>query len=112
MGVYRKDFDGTKCMTFSIKDDKVLEKYNEIWKKVQNIIKKEFDSEPVYSEKYLKAKVKSNNVKINTNFYNNKILKGGSQFICLSVVLMDSAFRTGKNSYLQVILEECKYVAE
>ena len=50
MGVYRKDFDETKCMTFSVKDDKVLEKYNEIWEKVKNI-KKEFDSEPVYSEK-------------------------------------------------------------
>ena len=111
MGVYRKDFDETKCMTFLVKDDKVLEKYNEIWKKVKNI-KKEFDSEPVYSEKYVKAKVKSNNVKINTNFCNNKILKGGSQFICLSVILMDSAFRTGKNCYLQVILEECKYVVE
>ena len=30
-----------------IKDDELLEKYNEIWEKVKNIIKKEFDSEPV-----------------------------------------------------------------
>ena len=44
-------------MSFLIKDDKLLEKYNEIWEKVKNIIKKEFDSEPVYKEKYLKAKL-------------------------------------------------------
>ena len=30
-------------------------------KKVKNIVKKEFDSEPVYNKKYLKAKIKSYN---------------------------------------------------
>ena len=33
----------------------------------------------------------------------------GSQFICLSVILIDSVFRTGKNYCAQVFLEECKY---
>ena len=51
---YRKDFDETKYMSFLIKDE-LLEKYNEIWEEVKNIIKKEFDSEPVYNEKYLKS---------------------------------------------------------
>ena len=37
--------------TFSIKDDELLEKYNEIWKKVKNSLKKEFDIEPGYNEK-------------------------------------------------------------
>ena len=35
-------------------------------KKIENIIKKEFDKKPVYNEKYLKAKIKSYNGKINT----------------------------------------------
>ena len=35
-----------------------------------------------------------------------------SQYICLSVILIDSVFRTGKNYYLQVFLEECNYVAK
>ena len=47
---------------------------------------------------------------MNTNFYNNKIPKEGSQFICLSVILIDSVFRAGKNCYPQVFSEECKYV--
>ena len=55
-----------------IKDDELLEKYNEIWE-VKISIKKEFDNKPVYNEKYLKAKIKSYNGKINTNFHNNKI---------------------------------------
>ena len=53
----RRDFDETKYMSFLIKDDELLEKYNGIWEKVENSIKNEFDSdksefdsEPVYDE--------------------------------------------------------------
>ena len=73
-----------------IKDDELLKKYNKVWKKVKNTIDKEFDSEPVYNGKYLKAKIKSYKGKINTNFHNNKIPKEDSQCICLSVILIDS----------------------
>ena len=61
----------------------------------KNSIKKEVDTEPVYNEKYLKAKIKSYNGKINTNFHSNKVPKEGSQFICFSVILIDSVFTTG-----------------
>ena len=37
--------------------------------------------------------------------------KESSQFICLSVILIDFVFRTGK-SYPQMFLEECKYVVK
>ena len=47
----------------------------------KNIIRKKFDSEPVYTEKYLKAKIKSYNGKIDMNFHNNKMPKKGFQFI-------------------------------
>ena len=40
MTAYRKDFDETKYISFLIKDDEFLEKYNDIWEKVQNILKK------------------------------------------------------------------------
>ena len=51
MSAYRRDFDKTKYMSFLIKDDELLEKYNKILEKVKNNIKKEFDSEPVYNRK-------------------------------------------------------------
>ena len=66
MTEYRKDFDKTKY--FLIKDDELLEKFNELWENVSNSIKKEFDSEPIYDEKYLKPKIKSFEGKIKTNF--------------------------------------------
>ena len=81
-------------------------------KKVKSILKKKFDSEPVYNEKYLQAKIKSYNGKINTNFHNSKIPKEVSQFIFLLVVLNDYVFRTGKNYYPQVFLEEYKYIVK
>ena len=40
-----------------------------------------------------------------------KYKKRGSEVICLSVILINSLFRTGKN-YPQVFLEECKYVVK
>ena len=33
MSAYRRDFNETKYITFLIKDDELLEKYNEIWGK-------------------------------------------------------------------------------
>ena len=70
-----------------IKDEKLFKK-NKICKKVSKIIKK-IDSKPVYNEKYLKTKIKSYNGKIDLDFTNNKISKEGSQFICLSEILID-----------------------
>ena len=49
MSAYRRDFDETKYMSLLIKDDELQEKYNEIWQKISNKIKKEFDSEPLYN---------------------------------------------------------------
>ena len=37
----RKDFDETKYISFLLKDNELLEKYNETWKKVSNAIKKD-----------------------------------------------------------------------
>ena len=55
MSAYRKDSDETKYISFLIKDDELFEKYNEIWGKVKNSLKKEFDSEPVYNKKISKS---------------------------------------------------------
>ena len=45
-----KTFDETKFMSFLIKDDELLKKYNATWKKVENTIYKVFDSDPVYKK--------------------------------------------------------------
>ena len=44
-------------MLILTRNDELLEKYNEIWKELSNIMKKEFNCEPVYDKKYLKTKI-------------------------------------------------------
>ena len=42
-----------------IKNDELLDKYNEIWDKVSNTITEGFNSEYVYYKKHLITKIKS-----------------------------------------------------
>ena len=41
MRAYRRDFDKTNYLPFMIKSEEFLEKYNEIWERVRNTIKKD-----------------------------------------------------------------------
>ena len=59
-------------MAFLIKDDEMLEKYNDVQDKVTNKTKKSFDSEPIYNEKYLKTKIKFYEEKNNKSFHGDK----------------------------------------
>ena len=52
MSAHRRDFDETKNMSFLVKDNELLEKYNEIWNKNRSTIEKGFYNEPVYNKKY------------------------------------------------------------
>ena len=56
---YIKHFEnGGKNMSFIVKDDMHLNKYNEIWNKIKETLSIKFHSMPVYDEKYIKAKVR------------------------------------------------------
>ena len=95
-------------MYFLIIDGELLEKCKKV-SKVSNSMEKEFDSEPLCNQKYLKTKVKCYEWKVSTNAHNNKLTKEGPECICL---LIDSVFRSVKSYYPLVILEECKYIAK
>ena len=58
MSGYIKYFEKGGKNVFLIKDDNVLDKYNEIWNKIKKTLNIEFHSMPVYDEKYIKAKSK------------------------------------------------------
>ena len=44
-------------MSFEIKNNELLEKYNKIWAKLNNIMEKAFDAQMVFAQKYLKIKL-------------------------------------------------------
>ena len=107
---YIKYFEnGGKNMSFVIKDDDVLDKYNEIWDKIKETLSIKFHSMPVYDEKYIKAKVREFNGVIKTNFLGDKIPKESMHYTCIACITIDSVMRMEKKNYLQVYLEECKY---
>ena len=76
-------------MYFLIENDNLLEKYNAIWDKVTADTKKQFDSNPVYNNKFLKTKIKSHGDEI-TEFYDKKIPKVDFNHTCLAVMSLDS----------------------
>ena len=96
-------------MSFIIKDDYVLDKYNEIWDKIKETLNIKFHSMPVYDEKYIKAKVREFNGAIKTNFLGNKISKESIHYTVNACVTIDSVMRMEKKIYLQVYLEECTH---
>ena len=58
---YVKYFDDNKVMSFKVTDKKLLNKYNKILEKLDELLNVKFESKPIYGEddKYIKAKRKS-----------------------------------------------------
>ena len=110
MNGYIKYFDnGGKNMSFSIKNYEVWEKYDDIWDVIQNKLDIEFHSQPIYENKYIKAKVREFNGNIKTNFLDNDIPKENTYYTCTTCITIDSVLKIDKKNYPQVYLEECKY---
>ena len=47
---YARKFEGNAAMSFKINDGKLLKKYNQIWKKSEKLLKKNFNSKPIYGD--------------------------------------------------------------
>ena len=64
-------------MSFKTCDKQFFKKYNQIWKKIEKLLKIEFDSKPVYGDdnKYIKTKIKIYASSIITNFQGKKNAK-------------------------------------
>ena len=99
-------------MSFAIKDDMCLDKYNEIWDKIKEKLNIKFHSTLVYYEQYIKAKVGECNGVIKTNFLGDEIPKENAHYTCIACITIDSVMRMGKKNYPQVYLEKCKYKME
>ena len=81
-----------------IKDDEVWEKYKQIWDAIKNKIGIEFHSEPIYQQKYLKAKVREFDGVIKTNFLGNDVPKENMHYTCIACITIDSVMRMEKLS--------------
>ena len=87
---------GAKACSFLIKDDKVWEKYEQILNVIKNKLSIKFHSEPIYEQKYLKAKVREFDGVIKTNFVGNDMPKENMHYTCIACITIDSVMRIGK----------------
>ena len=110
MSGYIKYFDkGGKNMSFMVKDDNVLDKYNKIWDKIKEKLNIKFHSMPVYDETYIKAKVREFDGKIKTNFLGNEVPKENMHYTCIACITIDSVMKMEKKHFPELLLEGCKY---
>ena len=59
MNAYAKYFDkDSKQINLLLKDKEISKRYSQIRNKIKSLMKKEFNSEPVYNDKYIKTKTK------------------------------------------------------
>ena len=70
-------------MSFAIKDDDVLDKYNEILDKIKGKLNIKFHSKPVFGEKYIKVEVREFNGVIKTNFLGDEMPIENEHYICI-----------------------------
>ena len=110
MNGYIKYFDdGGKNMSFVIDDEKVYEKYDEIWNVVKSLLILKFAASPIRNDKYILAKLKIFKKKNLATFNNNIVPIEKNHYICIPAIDIDSVLKIDKKVYPQVYLEECKY---
>ena len=88
--------------------------YNQIWKRVEKILKVEFNSKPIYGDdnKYMKTEIILYGGIMFTNFQVKKMPKEKALCKCLPIIMLDPVIKGKKKYYPQTLLEECKYEQE
>ena len=83
-------------MSFFIKNDEVWQKYGDIWNLIRNKLNIKFHSEPIYGNKYLKAKVREFDGDIKTYFLGIGLPKENIYYTCITCITIDSVLRMNK----------------
>ena len=101
-------------MFLRVNDEQLFKKYNEIWKKVEKLMRIYFESKPTYGydDKYIKSKIKTYADIVITNFHNKNISKERVPSNGLSIIMLDSVIESDGKYYPQTFLEECKHVQD
>ena len=59
---------GNKLMSFRINDEKLLEKYKNIWTEIEDLNNIKLNALPVYDERYIKTEIRTYDDKFYINF--------------------------------------------
>ena len=64
-------------MIFCVDDEKLLEKYKAIWTKIENLRNIKLNTLPVYDNRDIKTKIRTNGDNVNPNFSGLNVPKDG-----------------------------------
>ena len=111
MNGYIKYFDnGGKNMSLVTDNEKVYNKYNEIWEVIRKLLKVKFTVNLVRDDRYSVAKLKIFNKVNRTTFTNDFIPFERHHYNCIPVIDIDSVLKIdNKRAYPQAYIEQCKY---
>ena len=97
MSGYIKYFEnGSKNMSFLIKNDELWDRYDKIWDVIKDKLGTKFHSEPVYKYKYFKTKLREFDGAIKTNFFGKGIPKENMYYTFVACITIDSVSRINK----------------
>ena len=82
----------------NLKNYNKISKKIKILKKVEKLLRIDFESKPVYDDddEYIKTKLKIYADNMITNFHNKKMPKEKAPCKCLSIIILDSVIKANK----------------
>ena len=94
-----------------IKDTQLIKNYNKIQKKIEKLIKIDFNTKTIYGkgdDKYIKTKIRTYKDNVTTK----NLKKYQKKKYHINVYQLDSVLYAYKKYHPQIFLEECKYAKE
>ena len=100
-----------KLMSFRIDNEKLLEKYEAIWTKIEDLKNIKINALPLYDDRYIKIKIRTFGTKnkVYTNFRGLNVPQDDIECESFNVISIDSLLVYDKKYYLQVYLDNCAY---
>ena len=112
-GVSRYNEASSWKMGFNVSEDEAwIQQYDDIWRKVEELLSCKLGGTPLNNGKYINPKLIFWNGENRTRFREGKYIRYIDEIgaCCATGVLkIGSVYRQGSNHHLQVFLKECKY---
>ena len=87
---FKVDDKNSKSMSSHIDDEKLLEKYKAISKKIEYLKNLDTSALPAYDDKYIKTKIRTYGDKVYTNFRGLNVPENDIECESFSVISIDS----------------------
>ena len=94
-------------MPFPIDDEKLLEKYEAAWTKIEDLQNIESNALPVYDDRYIKTKIRTYSDKSFIIFRGLNVTEDDIECESFTVISIDFLLIYDKKYYLQVYLDNC-----